>query len=359
MSQKNNHRRYNPLLDEWVIVAGNRVSRPWQGAKTEPPSFTSSDATNSLAPGGQRHNGVVTPEYKTTFVFDNDFPTFTNFSTVGNGADKSEPEEDELFRSVEVRGVCRVICYHPDTKQCLATMSLDEVKHVVRIWVEQFRELKERYHWIQIFENRGAAVGCSNAHPHGQLWAGNFLPSLPSRKDKCQRDYFARHGRPLLGDYLQRELTGDDERIVVRNQYWTVLVPYWAFWPYETMLLPNRHVQRIDELDQDEQTALADILQRLLIKYDNIFKCPFPFSMGWLGAPTGPLVTDDNRCWYLHASFHPPLLRSATVPKYLAGYEMFAETQRDITPETAAATIKSQPEIHYSRTEQLQRDLSC
>ncbi|EPB72048.1 UTP--hexose-1-phosphate uridylyltransferase [Ancylostoma ceylanicum] len=213
MSKKNNHRRYNPLLDEWVIVAENRVSRPWQGAKTDPPSFSATTGVNSLAPGGKRFNDVVTK--------------------------------------------------------------------VVKVWIEQFQELKQRYIWIQIFENRGAAVGCSNAHPHGQLWAGNFLPNLPSRKDKCQREYYARRGLPLLFDYLQKERAANSERIVLQNQHWT-----------------------------DEQISLADILRRLIIKYDNIFKCPFPFSMGWLGAPTGPALKEETKHWYLHASFHPPLLRS-------------------------------------------------
>ncbi|KAK6013846.1 UTP--hexose-1-phosphate uridylyltransferase [Ostertagia ostertagi] len=223
----------------------------------------------------------------------------------------------------------------------------DQVTKVVKVWIEQFRELKDKYHWIQIFENRGAAVGCSNAHPHGQLWAGNFLPNYPSRKDKCQREYYSRHGRPLLFDVLQREQRDASERIVLQNQHWTVLVPYWAVWPYETMLLPNRHVLRLDELSEEEQVALADILQRLIIKYDNIFQCPFPFSMGWLGAPTGPLLNNDNQCWYLHASsirrFSDQVFytRFPTVPKYIAGYEMFSEPQRDITPEAAAATIPS------------------
>ncbi|KAK5966349.1 UDP-glucose--hexose-1-phosphate uridylyltransferase [Trichostrongylus colubriformis] len=340
MSQKNNHRRYNPLLDEWVIVAGNRVSRPWQGAHTDLPSFTTSTGINSLAPGGKRANNVVTPYYTSTFVFDNDFPSFTDFPKVSNESEKDHtPEEEELFRQMEIRGVCRVICYHPDTKQSIATMSLEEVTQVVKTWIEQFQELKEKYLWIQIFENRGAAVGCSNAHPHGQLWAGNFLPNYPSRKDKCQRDYYVRHGRPLLADVLKREQMDANERVVLQNQHWTVFVPYWAVWPYETMLLPNRHVLRLDDLNEEEQVALAGILQRLIIKYDNIFECPFPFSMGWLGAPTGPLLGDDNQCWYLHASFHPPLLRSATVPKYIAGYEMFSEPQRDITPEAAADAL--------------------
>ncbi|KAL6727546.1 hypothetical protein Aduo_009415 [Ancylostoma duodenale] len=345
MSKKNNHRRYNPLLDEWVIVAENRVSRPWQGAKTDPPSFSATTGVNSLAPGGKRFNDVVTPAYESTYVFENDFPSFTDFPSEGRNDDK---KDNELFRQMEVRGVCRVICYHPDTKQSIATMSQEEVTKVVKVWIEQFQELKQRYLWIQIFENRGAAVGCSNAHPHGQLWAGDFLPNLPSRKDKCQREYYARRGLPLLFDYLQKERAANSGRIVLQNQHWTVLVPFWAVWPYETMLLPNRHVQRIDELQEDEQVSLADILRRLIIKYDNIFKCPFPFSMGWLGAPTGPALKEDTKHWYLHASFHPPLLRSATVPKYMAGYEVFSEPQRDITPEAAAATIREQSEVHYS-----------
>ncbi|KAJ1363470.1 hypothetical protein KIN20_023344 [Parelaphostrongylus tenuis] len=178
-----------------------------------------------------------------------------------------------------------------------------------------------------------------------------FLPSLPSRKDATQRAYYSRHGRPMLMDVLEKEKANENERIVLQNEHWTVLVPYWAVWPYETMMLPNRHVMRIDELSEEQQISLADILRTLIIKYDNIFQCPFPFSMGWLGAPTGPLLYNDNKCWQLHASFHPPLLRSATVPKYMAGYEVFSEPQRDITPEKAASTIRAQSEVHYSEKE--------
>ncbi|KJH52471.1 UTP--hexose-1-phosphate uridylyltransferase [Dictyocaulus viviparus] len=341
---RRNHRRYNPLLDEWVIVASNRVFRPWQGSKTDPCSFTPTNETNPLAPGGKRFNDVYMKKFDINEVFSSQMRNVevgTQEISIDEYGGKGELSArhlyindlflpaansgDELFREMEIRGVCRVVCYHPDTNKSIATMSLNE-----------------------IFENRGAAVGCSNAHPHGQIWAGNFLPSLPYRKDKCQKAYYSQHGRPLLMDVLRKEKSNENERIVLQNEHWTVFVPYWAVWPYETMMLPNRHVLRIDELLEHEKISLADILRRLIIKYDNIFKCPFPFSMGWLGAPTGPRLSNDNNFWQLHASFHPPLLRSATVPKFMAGYEVFSEPQRDITPEAAAATIRAQSEVHYS-----------
>ncbi|PAV57793.1 hypothetical protein WR25_05100 [Diploscapter pachys] len=346
---KNNKRRYNPLLDEWVIVAENRVNRPWQGAVGTKPEPKKSDdgkpKENPIAPGGQRANGNMTPEYTSTYVFDNDFPSFTDFGATGQNLQNSN--EDGLFKEEEVRGTCRVICYHPDSEKTLATMTKEEALGVVKVWTDQYKELEPKWKWVQIFENRGAAVGCSNLHPHGQLWASNFLPTLAAKKDETQRQYFEKTGKVMLVEYLQLELAKKD-RIVVSNQHWTVLVPFWAFWPFETMLLPNRHVTRFTEISEEEKLSLAEILQELIVKYDNIFECYFPYSMGWLGAPSGDRLKEENKHWQLHASFHPPLLRSATVPKYQAGYEVFAEKQRDITPEFAAAHIRQQPTVHYT-----------
>lgn len=347
MSTSNNFRRYNPLLDQWVIVAANRVNRPWQGATTGDGSsgFQKVEGTNQLAPGGIRANGQITPMYTSTYAFDNDFPSFTHFE---NGPNKTmDDDETGLFRQQEIRGICRVICYHPNTEKTMATMDKDEVFQVVKLWMDQFNELKEKYTWVQIFENRGAAVGCSNSHPHGQIWAGDFLPSLPQRKEDNQKSYFEKNERPMLCDYLERELALK-ERIVIHNEHWTVLVPFWAFWPFETLLLPNRHVSRMDELTEEEQVSLAVILRELNIKYDNIFKCTFPYSMGWSGAPSGSSQASEQRHWQLHAAFHPPLLRSASVPKYMAGYEVFAEAQRDITPEAAAEIIRNQPDVRFN-----------
>ncbi|KAF1760576.1 hypothetical protein GCK72_008825 [Caenorhabditis remanei] len=353
MSKVNNFRRYNPLINEWIIVAVNRINRPWQGAKTtvskNSEDTTSSDSRappekNQLAPGGVRSSGAVNEEYQSTFVFENDFPSFTEFEKCAG-----EEENDDLFKQQEVRGVCKVICYHPDSKLTLATMDLKEVRTVIDIWNQQYVELCPKYDWVQIFENRGAVVGCSNMHPHGQLWASNYLPSIPLKKHQSQKKYFEKHGgKVMLMDYLDQEIA-KNERIIMRNEHWTWLVPYWAFWPYETMLLPNRHVERFTDLEETEKQSLSSILRDLLIKYDNIFECSFPYMMGWSGAPTGSFLQQDCSFWQLHLSFFPPLLRSATVPKFLAGYEVFAEKQRDISPEIAAKTLREMDGVHYSK----------
>uniref|UniRef100_A0A1I7TFS5 Galactose-1-phosphate uridylyltransferase n=1 Tax=Caenorhabditis tropicalis TaxID=1561998 RepID=A0A1I7TFS5_9PELO len=346
MSKKNNFRRYNPLIDEWIIVAVNRINRPWQGAKTEKSTggnVEKSSEKNQLAPGGVRSSGVVNEEYTSTFVFENDFPSFTEFEDCAG-----EEEDSDLFKQKEVRGVCKVICYHPDSQLTLAIMNLEEVRTVIDIWNQQYVELNPKYEWVQIFENRGAVVGCSNMHPHGQLWASNYLPSIPQKKHESQKKYFEKNRKVLLLDYLDQEMT-KNERNIMRNEHWTWLVPYWAFWPFETMLLPNRHVERFTDLNETEKQSLSSILRALLIKYDNLFECSFPYMMGWSGAPTGSFLSEDCSFWQLHLSFFPPLLRSATVPKFLAGYEVFAEKQRDISPEIAAKTLREIDGEHYSK----------
>ncbi|GMS89516.1 hypothetical protein PENTCL1PPCAC_11691, partial [Pristionchus entomophagus] len=352
--KRNNYRRYNPLLNEWIIVAANRVSRPWQGASTDSSkgtSFQSIPTLNPLAPGGIRSNGKTTPLYESVYVFDNDFPSFTNYDDV---TETSESVNDDLFQQHTIRGECRVICYHPSSEKSIALMDEKETLAVVRLWMSQFAELAPKWKWVQIFENRGAAVGSSNSHPHGQIWAGDFLPNIALRKDDNQKIYYAKHGRPLLMDYIEREEEKKGERVVLVNDHWIVVVPFWALWPFETMVIPRRSIKRLSQLTEDEQVSLADILRRLMIKYDNIFKCAFPFGMGWLGAPTGPQIRegmDDYEHWQLHLIVHPPLLRSATVSKYMAGYEILAEPQRDITAEMAAKTIRDQSEVHYMKKE--------
>ncbi|CAL2037820.1 unnamed protein product [Caenorhabditis brenneri] len=348
MSNLNNFRRYNPLIDEWIIVAVNRINRPWQGAKTENKSGevhveSKTPEKNQLAPGGVRSSGAVNQVYTSTYVFDNDFPSFTEFQNCAG-----EREDSDLFKQEEVRGVCRVICYHPDSDLTLATMNWKEVRTVIDLWNQQYLELGPKYTWIQIFENRGAVVGCSNMHPHGQLWASNHLPTIPQKKHQSQKKYYEKHGKVMLIDYLDQEMK-KNERIIMRNEHWTWLVPYWAFWPYETMLVPNRHVQRFTDIEESEKQSLASILRELLIKYDNIFQCSFPYMMGWSGAPTGSFLSENCDFWQLHLSFFPPLLRSATVPKFLAGYEVFAEKQRDISPEQATKTLREMDGVHYTK----------
>ncbi|CAI2348785.1 unnamed protein product [Caenorhabditis sp. 36 PRJEB53466] len=348
--EKNNFRRYNPLIDEWIIVAVNRINRPWQGAKTEKATSKTKSAEdpkpsekNPLAPGGTRSSGVVNEQYQSIYVFSNDFPSFTEFEEC------AEREEDgNLFKQKEVRGTCKVICYHPDSQLTLATMDIGEVRAVVDIWHQQYVELGAKYEWVQIFENRGAVVGCSNMHPHGQLWASDYLPTLPAKKHESQKKYLEKHGKVMLVDYLEQEIV-KNERIILRNAHWTWLVPFWAFWPYETMLLPNRHVQRFTDLTEAEKQSLAEMLRALLIRYDNVFECSFPYMMGWSCAPTGSFLSEDCSHWQTHLSLFPPLLRSATVPKFLAGYEVFAEKQRDISPEMAAKTLREIDRVHYSK----------
>lgn len=350
-----NHRRYNPLKDEWVIVAANRVKRPWQGAKEASSGkgggddtankFQKSDTVNPLAPGGKRANGEVTPDYKDVFVFQNDFPSFTDDGQRGD--DPSKHDIDNLYQSNLVRGTCRVICYHPCSDLCMAQMTCEQIERVIDVWIEQMNELESKYEWVQIFENRGAIVGCSNAHPHGQLWASNYLPNDPAKKYSTQKSYKERTGRVMLMDVVKRELE-DRERIVVENEEWLVIVPFWAVWPFETMLLPKKHTTSLNKIKAEQKAKLASIMKSLLIKYDNLFHCPFPFSMGWQGAPTGRYLKEDCSFWTLHAVYLPPLLRSATVKKFMAGYELVCEPQRDILPEKAAEMLRSQSDVHYA-----------
>jgi UDPglucose--hexose-1-phosphate uridylyltransferase len=277
------------------------------------------------------------PRYQGVYVFDNDFsaliPTTPQELSCGH----------PLVRQEAVQGVCRVLCFSPRHDLTLALMSVEDVGRVVDMWADQTRELGRRYRWIQIFENRGEIMGCSNAHPHGQLWAGSALPNEPAKEDVQQLRYWQEYKSVLLSDYLEWENI-ERRRIIVENGHWMALVPFWAVWPFETILLPRRHVLKLDELDAPERQALAEILKLLLTRYDNLFQSSFPYTMGWHGAPHG---AGDGSHWQLHAHFYPPLLRSATVKKFMVGYEMLAEPQRDITPEAAAERLQSVSEVHY------------
>jgi len=225
-------------------------------------------------------------------------------------------------------------------------MSEEEIRHVIDVWSRESIELGKKYRWVQIFENKGAIMGCSNPHPHGQIWASDLLPNEAAKEDAAQRVHYDANGQTLLLDYLQMELAGDKERVVVENDDWAVVVPFWALWPFETLLTPKTHVRRISDLTDDQKNSLADVLKRITIKYDNLFEVSFPYSMGWHGAPWGDVA--DH--WQLHAHFYPPLLRSATVKKFMVGYEMFGEPQRDISAEQAADRLRVLSEIHYKST---------
>jgi len=334
------HRRFNPLTGEWVLVSPHRAKRPWQGGreKVEEGGAVEYDPGCYLCPGNKRVTGDVNPAYTDTFAFQNDFAAMTPATPEGGN-------DDELTRFHSVRGTARVLCYSPRHDLTLAMMPVEGVRGVVDAWADQLADLGRTYRWVQIFENRGTVMGCSMPHPHGQIWAGDMLPNEPAKEDARQRAYFEKHGRPLLADYVEREIK-DGSRIVTRNEHWIQVVPFWAVWPFETMLLPIRPVARLTDLSDAERNALADIVKRLTSRYDNLFEISFPYSMGWHGAPTGPGAGDDPH-WVLHAHYYPPLLRSATVKKFMVGYEMLGEAQRDLTAEQAAERLRDLSDIRF------------
>jgi UDPglucose--hexose-1-phosphate uridylyltransferase len=344
------HQRLNPLTGEWVLVSPHRTQRPWQGQveKLPPDNRPKHDPKCYLCPGNERAGGVQNPNYTSTFVFTNDFAALLSDTP---DAESSHP----LLQAGSARGTSRVICFSPRHDLTLPEMALSDIRRVIDVWGEQVQELGKTYRWVQVFENKGAAMGASNPHPHGQIWASSFLPNEARKEDEHQRAYYTQHNKPLLVDYAALE-DEREERIVVQNEHWIAVVPYWGVWPFETLLLPRKHVLRLNLLDNQQRDALADILKRLLTKYDNLFETSFPYSMGWHGAPTGDHVgdgdfyDDNQRHWQLHAHFYPPLLRSATVRKFMVGYEMLAEAQRDLTPEQAASRLRALPDEHYKES---------
>lgn len=340
------HRRWNPLTREWLLVSPHRAQRPWLGqveAVAEGRPYYDTGCT--LCPGNKRVGGDTNPAYTDTFVFGNDFPALLMPGTGGGG----EASDSPFFKTREVSGECRVICFSPRHDLSLAQMTAPEIVRVVETWQAQTAELGSRYRWVQVFENKGAAMGCSNPHPHGQIWAGDFIPEEPAKEDLSQRDYFLEHGRPMLLDYAQAELR-ERSRIVVEGEHWFAVVPFWALWPFETLLLPKAsHIPRLTDLPETHRLDLAETMRRLLVRYDNLFQCSFPYSMGWHGAPFLPDAGENpQEYWQLHAHFYPPLLRSASVKKFLVGYEMLSEGQRDLTAEQAAERLRSLPEKHYA-----------
>jgi len=335
------HRRFNPMTREWVLVSPHRTERPWQGQVEYVPREAPAayDPNCYLCPGNARAGGVRNPAYTETFVFDNDF------AALNPDAPAREMQEKGLLVARSEAGRCRVVCFSPRHDLTMARMSVSELRRLIDTWVGEFSELGNDpgIHSVQIFENRGAMMGCSNPHPHGQIWANETLPNELAKELAEFGDYRQLHGTTLLNDYMELELE-KRERLVLANDHFVLLVPFWAVWPFETLLVSRRCVSALDELNDAERTALTDILRQAAIRYDNLFRTPFPYTMGFHQRPTDG---GDHPEFHLHAHFYPPLLRSATIRKFMVGYEMLATPQRDITAETAARWLRDVPAQHY------------
>lgn len=335
------HKRKNLLTGEYILVSPHRSKRPWQGQVEDlaPDDRPQYDPKCYLCPGNSRADGTQNPNYTDSFVFVNDFSALLEDTSI------EQFEDEELLIAESERGICKVISFSPRHDLTLPQMDLPAIQAVVNLWQREFKELaeKEWIKYIQIFENKGSIMGCSNPHPHGQIWAESSLPVEIEKEGKQQEIYFKKHGRTLLQDYVVLELK-KEERIIIDNTHFVALVPFWAAWPYETMIISKRPVPSILEFTEEEKEDLARTLQELTIRYDNIFKTSFPYSAGMHQSPVN---SGEHPEWHWHMHFYPPLLRSATVKKFMVGYEMLATPQRDITPEQAANTLKQQSTIHY------------
>jgi len=337
------HKRYNPLTGDWVLVSPHRSKRPWQGqvekaTNEERPKY---DPNCYLCSGNERAGGKKNPDYKGTFVFTNDF------SALLSDTPKAEFDDGELFKAKSESGICKVICFSEDHSLTIPEMKLEDIRNVVDVWCEQFKELSSNsnINYIQIFENKGTIMGCSNPHPHGQIWSSEGIPVEPQKESKTQKAYFSKHGRTLLGDYLGVELK-KKTRILTENDSFVALVPFWAVWPFEAMIISKRSMQNILELQNNERTELADIYKKLTIMYDNLFETSFAYSAG---IHQSPCDGEDYPEWHFHIHFYPPLLRSSTVKKFMVGYEMLGTPQRDITAEQSAVRLRDLPTIHYKQ----------
>ncbi|OGG03626.1 galactose-1-phosphate uridylyltransferase [Candidatus Gottesmanbacteria bacterium RBG_16_37_8] len=326
------HRRYNPLTDEWVLVSPQRTKRPWQGKQEEikKEKRLPFDPTCYMCPGNIRAGGKKNPKYTKTYVFPNDF------SPIIDAKSTKIQKESDVFLTEIVRGECKVVCFSPRHDLTMAEMAIEQIEEVVSTWINQMDELKRKYNWAQIFENKGELMGCSNPHPHSQIWASNFIPNEVSKEDAQQKKYYGKNKTIFLLDYVKEEQE-KKERVVYENESWIIFVPFWAVWPFETLLLPKKHLTQLTTLSKVDIKQLALIMKKLLTIYDTLFNKSMPYSMGWHFAPFN---IKNNSHWQLHAHYYPPLLRSATVKKFMVGYEMLSEPQRDITPEQAASQLR-------------------
>jgi UDPglucose--hexose-1-phosphate uridylyltransferase len=336
------HRRYNILTGEWVLVSPHRTKRPWQGKveAAQNDNIPEYDPKCYLCPGNERAGGINNPKYDSTYVFVNDF------SALLEDTPKGVMNKDELLIAENERGICKVICFSPRHDLTFAKMNTQDISKVIDVWIKEYHIIGNTpgISYVQIFENRGAIMGCSNAHPHGQIWSNSGIPMIPAMEDEKQSEYFKSKEKCMLCDYLKLELK-EKERIVFENSSFVVLVPFWAVWPFEVMILPKRHITNISDMNESEKDDLSQALNRIGICYDNLFKSSFPYSMGIHQKPTDE---KDRSFWHFHLHYFPPLLRSAAVKKFMVGYEMLANPQRDITAESSAARLRELPAKRYA-----------
>jgi len=341
------HRRWNPLEREWILVSPHRTERPWQGQveKAQRAPEVAYDPDCYLCPGNARAQGHRNPKYEHTFVFDNDY------AALKPGIEKHRADQHGLLISETERGICRVHCFTAEHHLTVARMDPTALRSVIDTWAAQYDEIESRewIRYVQVFENRGEMMGASNPHPHCQIWASESLPNKPAHELDAQLEYRTAKNSCLLCDYLKIELESK-ERIVCENSHFAALVPYWAIWPFEVLVLPKTHVARVQQLDAAGRDSLADILKQVTTRYDNLFEVSFPYSFGIHNAPANDRGVSDD-AWHLHAHYLPPLLRSATVRKFMVGYELIASPQRDITPESAAERLRNLSSIHYLQTQ--------
>ena len=338
------HRRYNPLINEWVLVSPHRSKRPWQGQNETITSdnLPKYDTTCYLCPGNVRANGMVNPDYENSFVFENDFAALKQEEILFE-----ETINETFFKAKPERGISRVVCFSPKHNLTLPEMPVGAIENIIHTWQKEYTDLGtvDYINHVQIFENKGSVMGCSNPHPHGQIWAQSSLPTEVEKTQSNLKAYFDKHNKTLLEDYVREELKSS-ERIVIENDHFVALVPFWAIWPYETMIVSKRNVSNITDFTETEVSDFAAVLKQLTTKYDNLFETSFPYSSGIHQAPTDGELHPE---WHFHMHFYPPLLRSATVKKFMVGYEMMGESQRDITPEKSAEILKNQSNTHYKK----------